>query len=819
MGSQKTQTTINIEDEMRRSYIDYAMSVIIGRAIPDVRDGLKPVHRRILYGMYDLKNFHDQAPKKSARVVGNVIGKYHPHGDSAVYDALVRMAQDFSMRHMLITGQGNFGSVDGDPPAAMRYTEVRMAKLSKFMLDDIEKDTVDFLPNYDETTEEPSVLPARFPNLLLNGTAGIAVGMATNIPPHNLGELIDGIFAIIKDPEITIKKLMKYIPGPDFPTSGFIYGTAGIKNAYETGRGKIVLRARAMIEVQSRSGKNAIVVTEIPYSVNKAKLIERIADLVRNRKIEGISDLRDESDREGMRIVIELKKDVVAPIILNRLYKTTPMESSFGVIMLAIVNGRPKVLNLKDALLHFIYHRREVVLRRTRYELRKAEERAHILVGLVKALENIDEVINIIKTSENQPEAKQRLIKRFKFSDIQAQAILDMRLGRLTSLEIEKVIKEYEEVMALIKELKKILSDEKVLINVIVKELEDIKEEFADERRTEIVEETKELTIEDLVEQEDMVVTVSHNGYIKRAPLNLYRSQKRGGKGMSGMDTTDEDFVEDLFVAKTHDQILIFSDLGKAYGLRVHEIPQGGRVGRGRSVVNLVQMSQSETIASLIAISDSGGDSKSKFHILMATNKGMIKKTEVLEFKNTKHTGIVAIGLAEDDKLVSALAVKSGKEIVVATENGYAARFAETDVRAMGRSAQGVKAVNLQKGDAIVGIALVEKGITLLTVTERGYGKRTKTSEYPKQKRGGKGVITLKTTAKTGKVIGVKMVSKDDEVIMISNKGKFLRLKAKDVPVQGRNTQGVKMMNLVKEERLSGMAVLAEKEDKDETKE
>ncbi|MBN1574136.1 MAG: DNA gyrase subunit A [Deltaproteobacteria bacterium] len=818
MGDQKLHTAINIEDEMRRSYIDYAMSVIIGRAIPDVKDGLKPVHRRILYGMYDLRNFHDQPPKKSARVVGDVIGKYHPHGDTAVYDALVRMAQDFSMRHTLVEGQGNFGSIDGDPPAAMRYTEVRMSRLAKHLLEDIEKDTVDFVPNYDETTEEPNVMPARFPNLLLNGTSGIAVGMATNIPPHNLGELIDGIIAVIKAPEITIKKLMEYIPGPDFPTRGFIYGASGIKDAYETGRGRIVIRAKAMIETQTRTGKTAIIVKEIPYGVNKAKLIERIADLVRSRKIDGVSDLRDESDREGMRIVIELRKDVVPPIVLNRLYKTTPMESSFGVIMLAIVNGRPEILNLKDAILHFIYHRRDVVLRRTRYELKRAEERAHILVGLVKALENIDEVISIIKSSKSQPEAKERLMKRFKFSDIQAQAILDMRLGRLTSLEIEKVIKEYEEVLALIKELKKILSDEKVLVSVIVGELMEIKEEFADERRTEIVEESKELTIEDLVAQEDMVVTVSHNGYIKRAPLNLYRSQKRGGKGMSGMDTSEDDFVENLFVAKTHDQILIFTDAGKAYGLRVHEIPQGGRVGKGRSVANLVQMSSEEKIASMLVISDSEDESKDaqKHHIVLATRKGMIKKTEGGEFKNAKHAGLVAMGLAEGDSLVSALLASPDKEIFVATAEGYAARFMEGEVRAMGRSAQGVKAVSLGKDDVIVGIDLVEKGTTLLAATERGFGKRSKTTEYPQQKRGGKGVITLKTTERTGKVIRVKMVSKDDGVIMISNKGKFLRLNAKDVPVQGRNTQGVKMMNLDNDERLTGMVVLAEKEEESE---
>jgi DNA gyrase subunit A len=800
---------VNIEDEMRRSYIDYAMSVIIGRAIPDVRDGLKPVHRRILFAMYDLRNYHDEPHKKSARVVGDVIGKYHPHGDVAVYDALVRMAQDFNMRHLLVDGQGNFGSVDGDPPAAMRYTEVRMAKLTRHLLDDIEKNTADFIPNYDETREEPTILPARFPNLLLNGSSGIAVGMATNIPPHNLGELTDAIIAIIKNPDITIKELMNIVPGPDFPTRGFIYGTAGIKEAYEKGRGRIVMRARAKIETQPRTGKTAIIVTEIPYGVNKTKLIERIAELVRNKKIEGISDLRDESDREGMRIVVELKKEVLPPIILNRLFSLTPMESTFGVIMLAIVAGRPRVLNLKEALLYFIYHRREVVTRRTKFDLEKALERAHILEGLVKAIQNIDEIISIIKASKTQPEAKERLIARFEFSDVQAQAILDMRLGRLTSLEMEKIIKEYEEVLALIEILRKILSDEKELIKVIVGELIEIKEEFADERRTEIVAETKELTLEDLVAQEDMVVTVSHNGYIKRTPLSQYRSQQRGGKGVSAMDMAEGDFIENLFTAKTHDHVLVFSDRGRAYGLRVHEIPQAARVSRGRSVANLVQMLADEKVASMLVVPAVGGET----HVILVTEHGMIKKSAASEFANARHTGIVAMGLTEDDRLVTARSVDARREIVLVTQNGYAVRFSEEQVRPMGRAAQGVKGVTLGAKDRVVGMALVTEGCSILTATEKGFGKRTKEEEYPSFKRGGKGVIALRTTERTGKLIGIRSILPDDEVIMIADKGKFLRLKGSSISVIGRNTQGVRLMNLDAGERLVSIAVLAEKEE------
>jgi DNA gyrase subunit A len=808
MTDTRSVTTVNIEDEMRRSYIDYAMSVIIGRAIPDVRDGLKPVHRRILYAMYDLRNFFNEPYKKSARIVGDVIGKYHPHGETAVYDALVRMAQDFQMRIPLVDGQGNFGSVDGDPPAAMRYTEARMDEIAQMLIEDIEKDTVEFIPNYDETTKEPTVLPSRFPNLLLNGSSGIAVGMATNIPPHNLGELVDGIIAIIKDPKIDTKTLMKHIPGPDFPTSGFIYGVGGIKDAYENGRGRIVIRARAMIETQTKTNRDAIVVTEIPYGVNKAKLIERIADLVRSKKVDGIADLRDESDREGMRIVIELKKDVVAPILLNRLYKLTSMEVTFGVIMLAIVRGRPKTLSLREALLHFIQHRREVVIRRTKFDLRKAEERAHILEGLVKALNNIDKVIAIIKSSKDQPMAKARLMKTFDFTDIQAQAILDMRLGRLTSLEMEKVIGEYKEIMALIEELNKILADEDVLISVITKELIEIKEKYASVRKTEIVSETKELTIEDLVAQEEMVVTVSHNGYIKRTPLSLYRSQKRGGKGVSGMDMYEGDFVEKLFVAKTHDHILVFSDQGRAYGLRVHEIPQGSRIGKGRSVANLVQMLPDEKIASMLAVSDVGDGG----YVVMVTGKGMIKKIEAKEFRNAKHSGVIAIGLGDNDILVSAKALDKGREILVATRVGFAIRFSEGEVRAMGRSAQGVKALNLVDDDRVVGIALVEKNTTVLAVTEKGFGKRTNIKEYSKKKRGGRGVVTIKTTQKTGRLIGIKTVSSDDETIMISSKGMFLRMKGTDIPVMGRSTQGVKIMNLKGDEQLVGIAVLAEKE-------
>ncbi|MBN1882722.1 MAG: DNA gyrase subunit A [Deltaproteobacteria bacterium] len=816
--TEKSQiAAINIEDEMKRSYIDYSMSVIIGRAIPDIRDGLKPVHRRILYAMYDLRNFHNEPYKKSARIVGDVIGKYHPHGDAAVYDTLVRMAQDFSMRHPTVDGQGNFGSVDGDSAAAMRYTEARMAKIAESLLADIEKDTVDFQPNYDETQSEPLVLPSRIPNLLLNGSSGIAVGMATNIPPHNLGELIDGIQAVIKDPDITVEKLIKHIPGPDFPTRGFIYGIDGIVQAYKTGRGRVLIRARAMIEEQPKTGKNAIVVTEIPYNVNKAKLIERIADLVKTKKLEGISDLRDESDRDGMRIVIELKKDVIPTIVLNQLYKTTPMETTFGIIMLSIVGGRPRILALKEMLLYFVEHRREVVTRRTRYDLARAEERAHILEGLVTALNNIDEVIEIIKTSKNQPDAKTRLMKRFGFSDIQAQAILDMRLGRLTSLEVEKVQKEYREILALIEELKRILADESVLMDVITKELSEIKREFADERRTEILSKTKELTIEDLVAQEDMIVTVTHNNYIKRTPLSQYRTQKRGGKGVSGMDIYEGDFVERLFVAQTHDQVLIITDAGRAYGLKVHEIPQAGRVSRGRSASNLVQMLPDEKIASMLVISDIAADDES---VVMASRSGMIKKTTASEFRNAKHSGVVAMGLADDDVLVAARTVfqekKDTVDVILATSQGCAIRFPESDIRTMGRSAQGVRGINLSGDDRVISIALVNKKKYILTVTENGFGKRSKLTEYGTTRRGGKGIITMKTGAKTGPVVGVRTINDDDEVMMISNKGMFLRMDSKDISIMGRNTQGVKLMNLKSGENLSGIAVLAERENGDD---
>ena len=817
MTEKRQVAAINIEDEMRRSYIDYSMSVIIGRAIPDVRDGLKPVHRRILYAMYDLRNFHNEPHKKSARIVGDVIGKYHPHGDAAVYDALVRMAQEFSMRHPIVDGQGNFGSVDGDPAAAMRYTESRMAKIAESLLDDIEKDTVNYQPNYDETQEEPLVLPSRVPNLLLNGSSGIAVGMATNIPPHNLGELIDGIQAIIKTPEITVEKLIKHIPGPDFPTYGFIYGTDGIVQAYKTGRGRVLVRARAMIEEQPKSGKNAIVVTEIPFSVNKAKLIEKIADLVKTKKLDGISDLRDESDRDGMRIVIELKKDVIPTIVLNQLYKMTPMETTFGIIMLAIVGGRPRILTLKETLTYFIEHRREVVTRRTKYDLARAEERAHILEGIVTALNNIDEVIEIIKTSKNQPDAKTRLMKRFDFSDIQAQAILDMRLGRLTSLEVEKVKKEYQEILALIEHLKKILADDSVLMEVISGELAEIKREFAEDRRTEILAMTKELTIEDLVAQEDMIVTATHNSYIKRTPLSQYRTQRRGGKGVSGMDIYEGDFVERMFVAQTHDQVLIITDAGRAYGLKVHEIPQAGRVSRGRSAANLVQMLPDEKIASMLVISDIAADDES---VVMVSRNGMIKKTTAADFKNAKHSGVVAMGLSDEDVLVAARTVvqekKNKVDIIIATSQGYAIRFAESEIRAMGRTAQGVRGVNLTDGDQVVGIALVNKKKYILNVTENGFGKRSKLSEYGRTRRGGKGVITMKTGKKTGPVIGVRTINEDDEVMMISNKGMFLRMDAKDISIMGRNTQGVKLMNLKSGENLSGIAVLAEREDDDD---
>lgn len=814
MLSEQNKVTVNIVDEMRKSYMDYAMSVIVGRALPDVRDGLKPVHRRILYAMHDLGNDFNKPYKKSARVVGDVIGKYHPHGDSAVYDTIVRMAQDFSMRHPLVDGQGNFGSVDGDSAAAMRYTEIRMDKLSHELLADIDKETVDFGPNYDDSLEEPLVLPCRFPNLLVNGSEGIAVGMATKIPPHNLGEVIDGLIALIDDPRIGLEELIEKIPGPDFPTAGFINGKEGIQEAYKTGRGIIQMRARAMVEVDRRSNREAIVITEIPYQVNKARLIEKIADLVKNKKIEGISDLRDESDRDGMRIVIELKKDMVPGVVLNQLYKMTAMQTSFGIIMLAIVSGQPKILNLREVLDCFIDHRREIVIRRCVFELKKAEARAHILQGLKLALENLDEVIQIIKNSATPAEAKSALIKRFSFSDIQAQAILDMRLHRLTGLEQSKILEELKQILAQIARLKEILASEVEILKIIKQELVELKEKFANPRRTEIIDRTADLTLEDMIVEEDMVVTVTHGGYIKRNAVSLYRAQRRGGKGKSGIRPKEEDFVENLFIASTHSYILIFTDLGKVYWLKVHEIPQGGRASRGKAIVNLLQLAPDEKVMTILPVK-SFEEGK---YIVTATARGTIKKTDLMAYSNPRVGGIIALTIDEGDRLIEARLTDGKRDLLLASRYGKSIRFPETDVRSMGRPARGVRGMTLEGDDEVVGLQSVtdNTALALVTITENGYGKRTDIGEYRVQSRGGKGIITIKTSERNGRVVAIKMVDDDSDLMFITDRGKLLRTKVRNIRAIGRNTQGVRMMVLEEDELIVSVAKLAEKDTVDE---
>ena len=801
-------TAINIEDEMRRSYLDYAMSVIVGRALPDVRDGLKPVHRRILFAMNELGNTHDKPYKKSARIVGDVIGKYHPHGDVAVYDSIVRMAQDFSMRCMLIDGQGNFGSVDGDSPAAMRYTEIRMSKLAEELLEDIEKETVDFGPNYDDSMVEPLVLPAKYPNLLVNGSGGIAVGMATNIPPHNLREIVSGTIELINNPDITIPELMTHIPGPDFPTAGFIHGKEGIAQAYMTGRGIIQMRARTVIE-KKKGEREAIIVTELPYQVNKAKLIEKIAELVRDKKIEGISDLRDESDREGMRIVIELKKDEIAGAIINQLYKFTPMQDSFGIINLSIVDGQPRVLTLKETLQCFVKHRKEVVTRRTIFDLKKAEARAHILEGLKVALENLDEVIEIIRDAASPKEAQGKLAARFSFTEIQAQAILDMRLQRLTGLERDKIIEEHRETLSLIERLKEILGSERLLLNIIVEELREIRDRFGDDRRTEIIEQSKDISIEDMIAEEDMVVTVSHSGYIKRNPLSLYRSQHRGGKGKMGMTTREEDFVEHLFVASTHSYILFFTSIGKVYWLKVHELPLGGPTTKGKAIVNLLSLAPGEAITAMLPVREFSKDR----NIVMGTRNGVVKKTDLMAYSNPRTGGIIALNLDEGDSLVAVDITDGSKDILLSTKNGKAIRFKEEEVREIGRVGRGVKGLELEDDDKVVSMEVIAEGTTILTATENGFGKRTDLSEYPLQHRGGKGVITIKTTARNGSVVSVMQVTDDDDVMMITSNGKVVRTGVKGISVIGRNTQGVKLIWVEGGEKVVGVARLAEKEE------
>jgi DNA gyrase subunit A len=799
---------VNIEDEMKKSYMDYAMSVIIGRALPDVRDGLKPVHRRILYAMNELNNDWDKPYKKSARLVGDVIGKYHPHGDMAVYDAIVRMAQDFSLRYPLIDGQGNFGSIDGDPPAAMRYTEIRMSKLSSELLADIDKETIDFIPNYDESLVEPSVLPSKFPNLIVNGSSGIAVGMATNIPPHNLAETINALIALIENPEVSVKELMAHLPGPDFPTGGFIHGKEGIRQAYETGKGLIQLRARAIIERDRKGERENIVITDLPYQTNKAKLIERIAELVQEKVIEGITNIRDESDREGMRVVIELKRNEVAEVVLNQLYKHTQMQTSFGIIFLAIHQNQPKLLSLKEMLYLFVQYRKEVVTRRSRFELKKAEARAHILEGLKKAIEHIDAVIATIKASKTPKEAKDRLVERFALSEEQAQAILEMRLQRLTNLEQRKIVEEYGETIKLINRLKALLASERLILNLIKEELLSIRDAYGDERQTEIVEVVPEIKIEDLIAEEDMVVTITHTGYIKRNPISLYRSQHRGGKGKMGINVKEEDFVEDLFIASTHDYILFFTDAGKIHWMKVHELPQAGRLTRGKAIVNLLNLGTQEKVTTILSLKDFA---KGKF-ITFMTKRGTIKKTALEAYSNPRSGGIIAIHLDEGDELISTKLTDGKQHLFIGTKMGKAIHFPENQIREMGRTAHGIRGIKISKEDEVMGMEVVAPHTQILTVAANGYGKRTQASEYRIQNRGGSGIFTMKRTQKTGDVVGIKTVVDEDELIVISNKGKIIRLRAVDIPVQGRSTQGVRLITLEDGERVVAVARLAEKE-------
>jgi len=802
---------VYIEDEMRQSYMDYAMSVIIGRALPDVRDGLKPVHRRILYAMYDMGNVWNSPYKKSARVVGDVIGKYHPHGDVAVYDSIVRMAQDFSMRYPLVDGQGNFGSIDGDPPAAMRYTEIRMDQLAGEILADLDKETVDFIPNYDDSLKEPTVLPSRVPNLLVNGSSGIAVGMATNIPPHNLGEVVDGIVAMVEKPDISVKELMKYIPGPDFPTAGFIHGKEAIAQAYAEGRGIIQMRGKAFTETVKRTGKEQIIISEIPYMINKVRLIEQIAGLVQEKKIEGISDLRDESDRDGMRIAIELKRDTVAEVVINQLYKHTALQESFGINMLAIVDGRPKLLSLKDALKAFLDHRKEVVTRRTAYDLRKAEERLHILDGLKIALDHLDAVIALIRRSQDPKVAKEGLIQNFGLTEIQAQAILDMRLQRLTGLEREKILQEHKETVELIAKLKAILADEKEIYRIIIEELKDIKERYGDPRRTQILAHTEEISIEDLIVEEDMVVTISHEGYIKRNPVTLYRAQRRGGKGKIGTTTREEDFVEYLFVASTHSYILFFTTVGKVYWIKVHELPQAGRTARGKPIVNLLNLEQGEKVSAFLSVREF----QEGRCVVFATKKGLIKKTILMSYANPRPSGIRAISLEQGDEVIGVRLTDGQQEIILSTLDGQSIRFKEAQVRSTGRGAYGVVGMRMDKGDEIVSMEILSLGANILTVSENGYGKRTDMVEYRLQSRGGKGIITMKTTDKTGRVVGAQQVTDEDQLMLVTNNGKIIRLRVKDIRVIGRNTQGVRLIDLEDSERVVSLARLAEKEEEE----
>jgi len=853
---------VNIEDEMRRSYLDYSMSVIIGRALPDVRDGLKPVHRRILYAMHELGNTHNRAYKKSARVVGDVIGKYHPHGDTAVYDAMVRLAQEWSLRYLLVDGQGNFGSVDGDSPAAMRYTEVRMDRLAEELLADIDKDTVEFGPNYDDSLTEPLVMPNKFPNLLVNGSSGIAVGMTTNIPPHNMGEVIDGTLHLIDHPDATVQELMQFIPGPDFPTAGMITGREGILRAYTTGRGQITLRGKTEIEQSKKGDREAIIITEIPYQVNKARLIEKIADLVREKKLEGISDIRDESDRQGMRVVIELKRDAIAGVVLNNLYANTPLETTFGAVMLAIDGGQPRTLTLKELLDRFIAHRRDVITRRSRFELKKALARLHIVEGLLVAQDLIDLVVSLIRASKDPDEARWGLMnilspalyehERFRnlpridyaqakaqmellvsraraeepsyaglehkyegsgFSEDQAQNILEMRLQRLTGLQREELFKELLALVRDIARLRDILANERSLLNVIKTELHDIRSRYSDKRRTELTGEADEITSEDLIAEEDMVVTLSHSGYVKRSPLSEYRAQKRGGRGKTGATTKEDDFVTDLFVASTHAYLMPITTKGKLYSLKVHQIPQASRTSRGKAIINLVQFGEGEKLAQVLVTRDFPENR----YVFFVTKRGVVKRTDLSAFANVRTSGIIALGIDDGDELVAVKITDGSKDILLSTAQGMSIRFPEEEVRSMGRQAYGVKGITLEDGDEVVGADVVEKGTTILTVTENGYGKRTEETEYRSQGRGGKGIIDIKTTERNGKVVGLVQVKDGDEVMLVTNGGMLIRMRAKEISVIGRNTQGVRLIALENgTEKVTGISKLPESNEAEE---
>jgi DNA gyrase subunit A len=797
------QVPVPIEEEMRKSYLDYAMSVIVGRALPDVRDGLKPVHRRVLYAMQEIGLAWNRPYKKSARIVGEVLGKYHPHGDSPVYEALVRMVQEFSLRYPLVDGQGNYGSVDGDPPAAMRYTEARLAKIAHEMLADIDKETVDFAPNFDESLQEPLVLPTRIPNLLINGSAGIAVGMATNIPPHNLSEVIDGLVRLVDDPDASVEDLMTIITGPDFPTRGYIYGRNGIREAYTTGRGTITLRAKAHAE-KMRGGREALIVTELPYQVNKASLIEKISELSREKKIDGISEIRDESNREGIRVVIELARGDIPQIVLNQLYKHTQLQTTFGIIMLALVDRRPQVVNLKQMLEAFVRFRRDVVTRRTRYDLARAEERAHVLAGLRKAVEHLDLVIRLIRQAESPDVARQALMTQLELSEIQARAILDMRLQRLTQLERGKLIEEHEQTLALIEELKGILASDAKLMGIIKQELIAIKEEYGDERRTEILTETSELTIEDLLADEEMVVTITRSGYIKRTHVETYRSQRRGGKGVTGMETKEEDIVSDLFVASTHSYLLFFTNLGKVHWLKVHEIPEGGRAAKGKAMVNLLSLGDGERVATCVPVRDFGAGG----FVLFATRQGKVKKTDLDAYSHPRAGGIQGIGLEQGDEVIATHRTDGRREVMIATRLGMAIRFSEEEVRPMGRGATGVRGIELEEGDDVIAADVVQEGegLSILTVTERGYGKRTPIEEYRVQGRAGKGIIDIKTGGRNGTVVGMLQVRESDDVLVVTAQGTIIRMRVADVSSQGRNTWGVRIIDLAAEDRVASIA-------------